>query len=200
MQQDYAFIVAPNDPPSKQAIVKAALKLFARDGYSETNIRAIASEAGYTNPALFKFFKSKDALGLFLFDRCYARYYAALAAAIRPEEPFRENLGAALGKFSEFLAENPAALLFVQDHLREFWPKLPQEARKKSILRLIETVLEQGMREKAISKDVSVKLLAAAFVGFLTQFARMHSFGEFKGTPAKWKPAIEVIILRMLKD
>jgi AcrR family transcriptional regulator len=200
MQRNYAFIVAPNDPPSKQAILRAALKLFARDGYSETNIRAIALEAGYTNPALFKFFKSKDALGLFLFERCYARYYAALGAAIRPERPFHNNLAVTITKFSEFLGESPDALLFVQDHLREFWPKLPQEARKKSILRLIETMLQQGVCEKVIGKEISLKLLAAALVGFLTQFARMHSFGEFKGEPAKWRPAIEAIVSRMLKD
>jgi TetR/AcrR family transcriptional regulator, repressor of fatR-cypB operon len=198
MSQSYAFIVAPSDPASKRAIVKSALKLFARDGYNETNIRAIAMEAGYTNPALFKFFKSKEALGLFLFERCYGRYYAALAAVIRPERSFRNNLGAMITEFSEFLGESPDALLFVQDHLREFWPKLPQDMRKKSILRLIETMLEQAVREKVVGKEVPLKLLGAALVGFLTQFARMHSFGEFNGKPAKWKPAIEAIVLRML--
>jgi TetR/AcrR family transcriptional regulator, repressor of fatR-cypB operon len=198
MLQNYSFIAAPDDPPSKQAILMAALKLFARDGYSETNIRAIAREAGYTNPALFKFFSSKDALALFLFERCYKQCYESVAGVIRRERSFAENLQATIGRFCELLGENPEALLFVQDHLRLFWPRLSPQARNKTILRLIESMLQQGVREKAIRKNAPLKLLGAAFVGFLTQFARMHYFGEFKGKPAEWQTAIEAIAQRML--
>src|SRR6266436_1643217 len=67
------FYVEPTDPPSKQELLKAALKLFARDGVRESSIRAVAAEAGFTNPVLFKYFDGKEALALYLFERCYLR-------------------------------------------------------------------------------------------------------------------------------
>src|SRR4051812_47249332 len=85
--------VAEGDPPSKQAILRAALRLFVVQGVAATSIRTIAREAGYTNPAMFKFFESKDELALYLFERCYDGLYRQVAAAAA-REPFREGLAA----------------------------------------------------------------------------------------------------------
>src|SRR5262249_57717507 len=76
------FYVEPTDPPSKQALLKAALKLFARDGVRESSIRALAEEAGFTNPVLFKYFEGKDALALHLFERCYLRLVREATGAL----------------------------------------------------------------------------------------------------------------------
>jgi hypothetical protein len=54
MHTELPFYVEPTDPPSKQELLKAALKLFARDGVRESSIRAVAAEAGFTKPVVFK--------------------------------------------------------------------------------------------------------------------------------------------------
>ena len=87
------FYVEPTDPPSKQELLKAALKLFARDGVRESSIRAVAAEAGFTNPVLFKYFDGKEALALHLFERCYLRLVREAMA--RP--PQRRQLSRAAG-------------------------------------------------------------------------------------------------------
>jgi AcrR family transcriptional regulator len=46
----------------KQAIVKAALPLFARKGYAETTTRELAQAAGVSEPLLYKHFPGKEAL------------------------------------------------------------------------------------------------------------------------------------------
>ncbi|HEY0456894.1 MAG TPA: helix-turn-helix domain-containing protein, partial [Verrucomicrobiae bacterium] len=48
----------------KQAIIKAALPLFARKGFAETTTRELASAAGVSEPLLYKHFPSKEALYL----------------------------------------------------------------------------------------------------------------------------------------
>ena len=93
-----------------------------RDGLCETTIRAIAVEAGYTNPALFKFFAGKEALALCLFERCYARLSADVAGAVVPGRPFRANLRAVVRSFAMGLDEQPESFLYVQEELRRFWP------------------------------------------------------------------------------
>jgi AcrR family transcriptional regulator len=46
----------------KLAIVKAALPLFARQGFAETTTRDLARAAGVSEPLLYKHFPSKEAL------------------------------------------------------------------------------------------------------------------------------------------
>ncbi len=46
----------------KVAIVKAALPLFARQGFAETTTRELARAAGVSEPLLYKHFPSKEAL------------------------------------------------------------------------------------------------------------------------------------------
>ena len=60
----YPFYIRENDPPAKQQILRAAMKLFSERGLAATTIRDIAKESGYTNPALYKHFDGKDAVAL----------------------------------------------------------------------------------------------------------------------------------------
>lgn len=46
----------------EQALLDAALKVFAQMGYSGTSMDAVAAEAGLTKPTLYKYFDSKETL------------------------------------------------------------------------------------------------------------------------------------------
>jgi AcrR family transcriptional regulator len=54
----------------KQAIVRAALPLFARQGYAETTTRDLAKAAGVSEPLLYKHFPGKEALYLEIQNFC----------------------------------------------------------------------------------------------------------------------------------
>jgi len=54
----------------KQAIVMAALPLFARQGYAETTTKELAKAAGVSEPLLYKHFPSKEALYLEIHNFC----------------------------------------------------------------------------------------------------------------------------------
>ncbi len=193
------FYVSPGDARAKQDLLQAALALFVRDGLCETSIRAIAARAGCTNPALFKHFDGKEALALHLFDRCYRRLSGELAGALRGEAPFRENLRALLQRYARMLDESPEAVLFVQDNLRYFWPRVGPALRRHSIVGLVRRLIEAGIREGAVATDVGADLLAAAVIGLLAQFAREHHFGELGGEAAGWVPAMDKVLARMLR-
>jgi AcrR family transcriptional regulator len=173
------------------------LKLFVHEGFSAINIRAIAAEAGYSNPALFKYFKTKEELGLFLFSRCYLRYAEVFTATIVRERSFKKNLEALLDAFFKAVHESPEAFLFMQDHLRQFWPQASSQVRSKSILRQVRQLIEQGQREGAVGPELSPKILVAAFVGFLTQFVRMLYFKEFSDA-AVWQREVATVVKRIL--
>src|SRR5215471_2666417 len=136
-----------DDPPSKRQILQAALRLFAHQGVETVTVRQIADEAGYTNPALFKFFATKDALALCLFESCYLQLFEQLKAAINREATFEDRLQAILSVFLSQLEQDLNAFLFVQDHLRLMWPRVSPATRRKSILFLIRQTLRLGIAE-----------------------------------------------------
>jgi AcrR family transcriptional regulator len=188
------FYVEPTDPPSKQELLKAALKLFARDGVRESSIRAVAAEAGFTNPVLFKYFEGKDALALHLFERCYLRLVREATVALGEGGTFRARLGRLITRLLALVDESPEAVLFVNEELRRYWPQMSPATRRHSLIGLTRTFFE----EDEVSRDVDRTLLIAAFWGLLGQFARMHAFGEWKGPAVNAAPQLEALVFKML--
>src|SRR5579863_6609950 len=126
-----SFISLESDPASKREILKAALSLFVRHGPTDPTARQIAAHAGYSNPAIFKYFRTKDQLALHLFKQCYTRVTNELREAIHLDRPFRENLQAFLGAYRKFVEvdEELDALLYVTENTRRFWHSLSPELR-----------------------------------------------------------------------
>ena len=193
------FFLSESDPPSKQSILRAALGLFVKHGLAGTNVRMIGEAAGYTNPAMFKFFESKDALALYLFERCYEQLYRRIDVAAGGRRAFRDALGEVLGAFLAAMDEDLEAVLFVQDALRELWPRLPVTARKRSILRRVRGLFERGIREGAVTGYASSDVPVAALVGAVAQLGRMLYFGEVAGPARVRRAELELALGRMLK-
>jgi TetR/AcrR family transcriptional regulator, repressor of fatR-cypB operon len=198
------FYVLPGDAPAKQKILVAALNLFVRDGLCETSVRDIAKGSGFSNPALFKHFASKDALTAYLFERCYLELFHLISRAARSEGNFAARQHAVFSAYMAALEQDQNAVLYVQDNLRHFWPRMPAEVRKHSILGEVRMLLEAGQKEGAVTKTFDIDLLTAAWVGTLQQFARVRYFGHFAETksaqPARGVlAALEALLMRMVK-
>jgi TetR/AcrR family transcriptional regulator, repressor of fatR-cypB operon len=174
-----AHLVEPGDPPSKREILACALRLFVNEGLCETGIRAIGEAAGYTNPALYKFFPSKDALALALFERCYGWVYEAMHEAVEAQ-PFEAALAGVVQAWVRLLDERPEALLYVNETLREFWPKARPATKRRSLLKLLAAVVERGQDEGVVAESVAAPLAVAMVVGTLGQVARQHAFGDLR--------------------
>lgn len=191
-----AFL-SEEDPASKRGILRAALSLFARHGLDGTTIRMIGEAAGYTNPAMFKFFASKDALALHLFEHCYGQLHDAVAEAAATE-PFDAALRAVLDALVAAMEEDLEAVLFVQDSLRELWPKLPAPARRRSIVGDLRALFARGIREGAVSGFASPDVPVAILLGSMAQLARMAYFDELPKGAAVWRAELELALGRML--
>src|SRR5215510_14546315 len=196
VSQALPFFVEPTDPPSKQELLKAALKLFAREGVRESSIRAVAKEAGFTNPVLFKYFDGKDALALHLFERCYLRLVREAKGALSEGGTFRARLGRLIERVLALVDESPEAVLYVNEELRRFWPRVSPSTRRYTLIRMTSEFFEDG----EVTASADRILLVAAFWGLLGQFARLYAFGEWKGRAVDAAPQIEALVFKMLKS
>ena len=64
---------------TRQLILEAARELFTQEGYSQTSMRRIADQIGYTATAIYHHFKDKDTL---LNELCFMDF-RALSAALK---------------------------------------------------------------------------------------------------------------------
>lgn len=193
------FFIQPDDAPSKQAVLKAALELFVKHGLCETSIRAIADQAGYSNPVIFKFFDSKESLASYLFEQCYRRFALAIASAQRDDSNADTNLQRVIARCCELIDDAPEAFLFVQDNIRLLWPTMPASVRKTSMIDQLRHLVESAKREGLASPDIATDIVVAGIAGLFAQFSRMLHFGEFRGSASAWQPQLERTIIAMLR-
>lgn len=193
------FYVAADDAPAKRRILEAALELFVRDGLCETSVRDIARASGFTNPALFKHFKSKDELAQYLFERCYLQLAELVSSAIASERTFAAKQRAIVDAYLAALDRDSNSVLYVQDWLRYFWPRLPERIRRHTIVGDVRRLLESGRAEGRVARDLDLDVLTAAWIGTVQQFARFRFFGEFKQPTKALGDALDALLTRMAR-
>jgi AcrR family transcriptional regulator len=197
LRRELPAYLSLDDPMSKRMILQSALRLFAEQGIHAVTVRDIAKDAGYTNPALFKFFDSKDSLALFLFEQCYVDLYERLAAGAPATLHFTKRLKLVVEVFLDRFDDGCCIVMFVQEHLRALWPRVSRKTRARSLVGLIRNILSSGVEEGAVSADANLDLLGASIVGTLAQFARLLYFGEFKKPASKYAVEIAAMLHRI---
>lgn len=176
-RNDRTFLSA-GDPPSKRAILNAALKLFVSKGYDSTTIRDIAAEAEYTNPAIFKFFATKEALGVYLFERAYRELLTKFEADFEKDGPTEAVLLQWMRTYVALLSDDLESVLFVHDHLTLFWPKVAARFGNKTLFGILRGWIKRGRDEGRIRTSAPIEVQIAAVSGFFHQFARMIRLEE----------------------
>jgi hypothetical protein len=90
---------------------------------------------------------------------------------------------------------NATAVLFVNEELRRFWPKVSAVTREHPKIAMTRAFFDEGEVTKAIDRI----LVVAGFWGLLGQFARLHAFGEWRGKAVDAAPQLEALVWNMLK-
>lgn len=93
---------------AKRRLYEIAIQSIARRGYAETTLRGIADEAGVSVGLLYRYFPSKQALVLALYDELSADYVREAAAM--PPGKWRDRFAFALKASLRVLAPHRVAL------------------------------------------------------------------------------------------
>ena len=105
----------------EQEILRAALRVFARDGISRARIGDIASEAGMPVSSLYDYFPSKEDLAYAVPHEHLVRFFVEYSQAVAQKKTFRERLRLYLWLAADFARRNPewARTLYL-----EIWPSV----------------------------------------------------------------------------
>jgi AcrR family transcriptional regulator len=191
------FYVRENDPPAKQQILRAAMKLFADRGLDGTSIRDIARESGYTNPALYKHFASKEQLALHLFETCHQRLWTKCHAAVTAAGSFDAKLDGYIGQVLELVDEHPDAMAFLSENARVLWPKSGVAVRRHTMIGLARSLMGTAPRSRRAGRRIQAEVAAASLQGTLAEIARMLQVGVIPGPAILWKPQLVALFRKI---
>jgi AcrR family transcriptional regulator len=187
-----SFLTKTDEPRAKREILKAALTLFTRDGLDGTSIRKIATESGFTNPALYKHFDSKRNLAEALFERCYGWMVDELDHAMSAAHE-GERLEAFLRRYLGMLDEHLEAVVYVNENLHHFWPRMPASLRERTIVTMVREIVDSRL-----VADGNPENWVVAIVGLVAQTARMTYLGGLEGPALDRFDDVHQICSRML--
>jgi len=192
------FYIHDDDPPAKREILRAALALFSARGLAGTSIRDIAGESGYTNPALYKHFASKDELALQLFETCHARIWTSCAAALAAGKGFDGKLDAYVGRWLDFLDEEPEVVAFLSDSARVLWPRAKPAVRRKTMIGLARSLVLESPAVRRKAGGIDPDAAAASVQGTLAELGRMIQVGVVPGPARRWHGRLVALFRRLI--
>jgi AcrR family transcriptional regulator len=91
----------------RDEILWAAKTLFLKEGYEATTIRRIADVVGVSAPALYLYFRDKEAIMLALCDQTFAGLIERMATIEKEGLPPIERLGRCGESYVRFALDNP---------------------------------------------------------------------------------------------
>src|SRR5438132_4498447 len=74
-----------SDPHKPQAIIDAAIRVFARNGYYNSRVSDVAREAGVASGTIYLYFKTKDDILVTLFREKMAAWVSFVREEIKGE-------------------------------------------------------------------------------------------------------------------
>jgi TetR/AcrR family fatty acid metabolism transcriptional regulator len=165
--------VRPNVADKREAILRAATKVFARNGYFNAKVADIARAAGVADGTVYLYFKSKEEILHSIFDRSMGEAITEGRRQLDQISDPREKLRRiALLHLERLGADRDLAVVF-QVELRGS-TKFMEEfsaAGFAQYLSLIRETFEEGQREGVFRRELNAKVVAKILFGALDEMA-----------------------------
>ncbi len=177
---------AQNKERTREAILKAALEYFSQKGFHRTTTRDIARKAGIAEGTMFNYFRTKEDLALYFFEKELAELVQWYEDQTDLQEaPLAEKLFAIVNHHLEGIS--PYEEFIGAVYLRALQPTsklnpLSLDRRELSLryLRFIRDILTEAEERKEIPKVGQVGPYAVGLfhVAMITYWLNDHSRGK----------------------
>jgi len=157
----------------RESILRAATRVFARNGYFNSKVADIAHAAGVADGTVYLYFKSKEEILHSIFDQNMAEAIAADRKLIERLRDPREKLRRIAALHLERLGADRDLAVVFQVELRGS-TKFMQEfsaAGFAEYLGLLRAIFEEGQRAGVFRKELNAKVAAKIFFGALDEMA-----------------------------
>lgn len=172
---------APAAQDKYEAILTAALHVFAERGFHGAAVPDVARRAGVAAGTIYTYFPGKEAL----VNTLYRKWKSVLARAVYTrfpaDAPPREQFDAMWGAMAELALANPEAFTFLELHHHRSYLDAESRALENQVKDFAAVAVSRGQAMGVFRKmdtTVLLELLFGAFVGMI----RAHQEGRVKLT------------------
>jgi AcrR family transcriptional regulator len=154
---------------SKEKIIKAAIKVFAAEGYDRASMDEIARVARLTKPMIYYHFKNKKDLYLYLLESHVERFYSRLQDILTAPRDHLQILSMLIDYYDESFRTNPEMLqLFQRETVGN--GRLLEHLTEKHLYKIQESIsafFRDGARAGAFRSSLNYDLCALTLPAIL---------------------------------
>lgn len=161
----------------RRALLRAALELFAEQGFNNSPTALIAKRAGVASGTLFCHFKNKEELIHEVFREVMAKIEHRVLDPLSADTALRERILRILANILRYFLEHPEVFKFIEQY--HFSPFSDRESEGSEGKHEIQKLLLQA-REQRLIKDAPMLVLESLVFGPITSLAKEHAN---RGTP-----------------
>lgn len=168
--------MARTAPTLKPKIERAALEVFVREGFDAATTKLIAAQAGVSEGALYRHYRSKDELAVSLFMGVHRRLSSLIREEAGKAAGIKEKVAAIVRAYCAVADEDWLLFSFHLLHIHRFLPYYQEDGRDP--VSTAEIVIKHAMRGREIPPG-DWRLLAAMAIGAISQVAQNRAYGRF---------------------
>lgn len=159
-----------HDHPKRDAILDAALDLFAVKGYHGTTVPEVADKAGVGAGTVYRYFESKEALVNALYQKWKMEFGRVLVEDFPLDQPIRAQFHELWTRVAKFAQHNARALDFLELHHHGDYLDATSLAVEKQLLVPVAAFAENAQKQqliKPIAPEILGALVWGAFMGLV---------------------------------
>jgi AcrR family transcriptional regulator len=159
------------EPDARGRLAKAAMELYAEQGFEQTTVAEIAARAGLTERTFFRHFADKREVLFYGMDMARDLLAGAVADAPTSASPI-EAVGAALQALGAVLQENPERV-----RLRDAIVSANAELRERELIKLaaFASALANALHDRGITEPTASLAAEMGIAVFKVAFAQWAS-------------------------
>lgn len=162
---------------NRQAILDAALALFAARGFDATPVPEIAKRAGLSPGTIYRYFESKEDLVNALYRHWKGTFFEMMTAGYPSGAPARTRFSYFFQALVQFWRRNPLAFEFLEFHHHVHYLDAESRAVYREVMGFIHEFLEDTAREE-ITKPLPPEAVVAFVLGAFTGLVKAEKADE----------------------
>jgi TetR/AcrR family transcriptional regulator, fatty acid metabolism regulator protein len=183
----------------RRRILRAAITVFARNGYHASKVGDVAAEAGVAYGLVYHYFGSKEELLETIFRRTWARMLEAVEEVERSDAPAREQVAAVAAIVLGAWETDPDLVrVLVREVARG--PQLQNEVDEiQHAFAALERIVVRGQERGDLRPELDPRLAAWILYGALEEILTGWVFGRLPDAPER-VPLAEQAVVAVLCD
>lgn len=181
----------------RERILRAAIDVFARNGYFNAKVSEIAKAAGVADGTIYLYFDGKEDLLVTIFREHTRSYLQSLERALAHVRRAEDRIRIAIRHHLETLGRDRSLAIVAQVELRhslKFMSLLSQQ-EVADYLNMLRKIVEEGQSDGSFRRNLHPQLVAKAVFGILDEMVTSWMLSEKEYDPAAQAEQVADLIL-----